>query len=321
MCQATLDLSDIRIDGGTQSRAEMNQAVVDDYAADIDSLPPAVIFNDGESNWLADGFYRYHAHKAAKKKDMVCEVRKGTLDDAKWFAAGANKSHGLRRTNEDKANAVKMALSLAGGISKTDRELAEHCGVAPNTVAKYRAELAPIVTAQIEQSDSDEEKPAEKRTGRDGRAQSVSSEKRSTAAKESAAKQKESLREQLHPDIAEAFDGGELTISQIKKLAPMRAMLQVDELKKIRETAAKKNAPNTQVVAGHRSENSVKPPANEKPAGKWAKAHEVIGKLSRTVDSCADASSISTSSPKIKAIHDAINSVKQLILKLERGQK
>ena len=61
-------VSSIRIDGGTQPRASIDQAIVDDYAEAFrrgDELPAAMVFHDGTSYWLADGFHRYHAARSS----------------------------------------------------------------------------------------------------------------------------------------------------------------------------------------------------------------------------------------------------------------
>ena len=139
--QKRLDLDKITIDGETQPRAEINTDVVAEYQADIESgkdMPPADVFHDGAKTWMADGFHRYFAYKRAGKKDMPCNIHEGTRDDALWHAVGANKEHGLRRSNEDKEKAVTMALSHPEGAKKSDNVLAKHVGVSPPFVAKIR---------------------------------------------------------------------------------------------------------------------------------------------------------------------------------------
>ena len=71
----------------------------------------------------------------------------------------ANQTHGLRRSNEDKAKTVKKALSHPNAASKSVREIAEYIGVSHMTVQRYRDEMKSTVT----KLQSDE------RTGRDGR--------------------------------------------------------------------------------------------------------------------------------------------------------
>ena len=57
----TLKLNQIRIDGGTQSRVDIDEQVVAEYADLYHQgiqLPPVTVFYDGTDYWLADGFHR-----------------------------------------------------------------------------------------------------------------------------------------------------------------------------------------------------------------------------------------------------------------------
>ena len=121
-----INIETIRIDGGTQSRAELNEAAVAEYAQSIKggaALPPVVVFFDGTENWLADGFHRYHAYRAAERASIPAEVHAGTLADAQLHSYGANKGHGLQRTNEDKRNAVMGMLSQ---LRRLERQAHRH---------------------------------------------------------------------------------------------------------------------------------------------------------------------------------------------------
>jgi hypothetical protein len=136
-------IDDLRIDGGTQLRAEINQETVSDYAERIDELPPSIAFDDGSKIWLADGFHRMHGHMKAGKKKMLCEVRKGTQRDAILYALGANAAHGLRRTNADKRKAVLAMLADPEWSQWPQSKIAEACAVSREfvnrTVAEQRA--------------------------------------------------------------------------------------------------------------------------------------------------------------------------------------
>ena len=153
----------INLDGGTQPRAQISQEVCGEYAERMragDSFPRIHVYFDGEDYWLADGFHRLQASmRACPGLEMECEVYQGTREDAQWHSYGVNKTHGLRRTNKDKARAVKAALQHPKGVGKSDRQIGEHVGVHFNTVFNYRKALEQAGT--IGQSDS--------RTGRDGR--------------------------------------------------------------------------------------------------------------------------------------------------------
>jgi hypothetical protein len=114
-----------------------------------------VCYHDGSTYWLADGFHRYHAARKRGEKWIDAQVIKGSRDDARWHAAGANTQHGLNRTTADKQKAVRLALELRPSLS--DRAIAQHCGVDNKTVAIQRAKS----TEEIPQSTI--------RTGADGR--------------------------------------------------------------------------------------------------------------------------------------------------------
>lgn len=134
-----IKLVDIRIDGGTQSRVSINQLAVADYGDAMTggaTLPPVTLFFDGTEYWLADGFHRYHAHCKIGMLNIDAEVINGTSKDAKLFAYGANKDHGLRRTTEDKRKAVAGMLADFGDWS--DSKIARHVGVDHKTVAAHR---------------------------------------------------------------------------------------------------------------------------------------------------------------------------------------
>lgn len=137
-----IKVADIRIDGGTQSRVAINADAVEDYAEALTAgvnLPPVVVFHDGAAYWLADGFHRLHAHRRIGAVSINAEVRSGTQRDAQLFAYGANQTHGLRRTNEDKRKAVHGMLALVPDWS--DVKIARHVGVNDKTVAAHRRSI------------------------------------------------------------------------------------------------------------------------------------------------------------------------------------
>lgn len=138
---SALDLSTIRTDGGTQPRAAIDTQLVETYAEDMASgatFPPLIVFHDGVTNWLADGFHRYFAAKGCGLAEFECDVRQGTVRDAILFSVSANASHGLRRTNEDKRRAVLTLLNDPTWAQWSDREIARHCAVGPDMVGRLR---------------------------------------------------------------------------------------------------------------------------------------------------------------------------------------
>jgi len=148
-----IDPKRIRIDCDTQSRIEMNESVIAEYAEAMergDEFPAILVFFDEETDEfiLVDGFHRYYAHMRVKPNDpILAEQRIGTVEDAQWESLAANKSHGLRRSNADKRNAITQALLHPKGASLSNRQIAKHVGVAESTVRIIRDEL--IAGAQI----------------------------------------------------------------------------------------------------------------------------------------------------------------------------
>jgi len=156
-----IQLSQIRTDGGTQPRAQLDGVTVSEYAEAMErgaDFPPVKVMHDGENYWLYDGFHRVKAAQQIGCEQIDADVEQGTKEDAQWASLAANKRHGLRRSQADKRRAIKRALK-GWGTDKSDREIARHVGCSQPTVSKYRGELE--ATDKIYQS--------ERRTGADGR--------------------------------------------------------------------------------------------------------------------------------------------------------
>ena len=165
----SLRLEEIVVDPDVQSRAVLDEATIELYAEalrDPDQahrFPASTVFYDEARKvyLLADGFHRHEAYRRlAWKSTIKVNVIAGTKRDARIFAAGANTTHGLNRTNADKRRAVQMLLDDEEWRQKSDRAIAEHCRVSNHLVAEVRAS-----TGRIPSSD-------EKRIGKDGKGRS-----------------------------------------------------------------------------------------------------------------------------------------------------
>jgi hypothetical protein len=136
----------INISGGTQLRVNLNDSLVSDYAEAIEggaTFPPVTLFHDGKDHFLADGFHRFHAYKKAGVKEIPADIRVGTRRDAILHAVGANATHGLKRTNDDKHEAVLTMLDDDEWKAWSDRAIADACKVSPTYVGKLRKEMTP----------------------------------------------------------------------------------------------------------------------------------------------------------------------------------
>ena len=147
---ATIRNDAIKVDGGTQMRAQLDAATVTEYADTMTAsgwgaFPPIIAYYDGSDYWLADGFHRLAAWRSiANYSDALipADVRSGTRRDAILHAAGANASHGLRRTNADKRRAVETLLRDEEWAAWSDREIGRRCAVSDVFVGKVRFDLS-----------------------------------------------------------------------------------------------------------------------------------------------------------------------------------
>ena len=145
-----LDLTRIRLDGGTQPRAETDSTAIEDYSHAMlrgDQFPPLVVFHDGQDHWLASGYHRYHAAIAAGFEELDCDVRQGTRREAVLFSAGVNAEHGLRRTRDDLRRAVRKLLDDEEWRRRADNWIADQARVSLPFVTALRAELYPDLSS------------------------------------------------------------------------------------------------------------------------------------------------------------------------------
>lgn len=136
----------INISGGTQARRQLCEKTVQEYREAMEegaSFPPVKVFHDGKDYWLADGFHRTHAALKTEAKTVEVDVATGTRRDAILYAVGANATHGLKRNNDDKHDAVLTLLDDDEWREWSDREISKRCNVSASFVAKIRKEMTP----------------------------------------------------------------------------------------------------------------------------------------------------------------------------------
>ena len=191
-----LPLSSLIVDLAIQQRVGINAELVAEYAANIGdwiAQAPIDVFADEGARIVADGFHRVHACLAAGLEHIFARLHQGTRRDALLFAIGANRAHGLRRSNDDKRKAVETMLLDPEWRRWSDRKIAEQAGVSHTFVANQR-EVATVATprhfvcdtepdqapvAELEQESAATEtqrpaadpapKPAPARQGKDGK--------------------------------------------------------------------------------------------------------------------------------------------------------
>ena len=136
-----LNLDALVLDQKLQSRTEISQDTVDDYAhamSEGDDFPALTVFFDGVNYYLADGYHRFHAYKKAGKVGAQCSVINGTFREAQLYATGVNAKHGMRRTHADKRKAVMTLLEDFEWGQWSDSEIARRAHVSVSFVWNLR---------------------------------------------------------------------------------------------------------------------------------------------------------------------------------------
>lgn len=148
-----LPLDEIRRDGGTQPRAAIDLKHVKLLVEQIEDgfeLEPVIVFYDGESYWLADGFHRWHAHRNSCIDAIACEVHQGSRREAVLYSVGANADHkpALPRSREDKRRAVMTLLQDSQWREWSNYKIALACRVNEKTVRNVRASLTTEIRSE-----------------------------------------------------------------------------------------------------------------------------------------------------------------------------
>ena len=139
-----INILNIRIDGGTQPRQEINYEVVKDYAELMRegvAFPPVTVFFDGVDYWLADGFHRYHATKANATATIEAEVINGSVDDAEEYSFSANGGRGYELTKEDKKAIIRRMFLKERYAGWSQARIAKHVHVSAMFVSRVKASM------------------------------------------------------------------------------------------------------------------------------------------------------------------------------------
>lgn len=116
-----LPINDIIIDPALQVRESLDDETIADYAAAVsrgDQFKPVIVFKDGETLRLADGFHRVKAHVAAQVAHVDAMIFPGDFRAALTYAISANEKNGRRPTPGDRARAYRLAVD--NGLVKAD---------------------------------------------------------------------------------------------------------------------------------------------------------------------------------------------------------
>lgn len=173
----------------TQMRTSIDENYIEELQDALEAnkdlrFPPIDLIITPEGKiFIVDGFHRLHAYTRARRNNIPVRIAKGTKEDAIKSAAGANSTHGKRRTNADKKKAAKTLFALDGMANKSDNYLARILNVSQPFIGKVREELGAT---------------SEKRVGEDGIERSVK------------AKEKHPQRSEEREIVSKDFNGDEL---------------------------------------------------------------------------------------------------------------
>jgi hypothetical protein len=141
----TVELKKIRLDGGTQPRAKINEDMVARLTEVLlnggKMKEDPTVFFDGKDYWLADGFHRFHANKRAGYTELKCNVNLGTKREAWIFSRGANADHGMPRTSEEIRGSVISVLNDVELSELSDKKIADICNCSSMTVGRVKKSL------------------------------------------------------------------------------------------------------------------------------------------------------------------------------------
>jgi hypothetical protein len=161
-------LETISADPGLQTRAEIDQELVAEYAEKLRQgieLKPVEVWLEGKTYRLVDGFHRFEAHKKLEHQWINAEVNHGDQRAAFFAALQSNQGHGKRPTPADKRHKIRMALKDPEVCDYSDRRIAELLDVDGKTVASEREKLegeATIKTSSTRTSATGASVPARK---------------------------------------------------------------------------------------------------------------------------------------------------------------
>ena len=161
-----LELKAIRLDGDTQCRKSIDPKWVQEYAENMkggQKYPNPVVFFDGKSYWLADGFHRLSAHKSNGALEIEVDVKEGTVREARLYAIRENNRHGKNMSPEEKRDNIVKILKDDEWGQWSNVKIAEIIGSSHVTVSRVRNSLEEEATEAEEGSETPEEGQDEKK--------------------------------------------------------------------------------------------------------------------------------------------------------------
>jgi ParB-like chromosome segregation protein Spo0J len=101
-----IQLDGILVDLALSIREEIDPALVEQYVACFDELPPPLVYEHNGVYLLADGFHRITAARRLGFETIVVELKRGTREAAIEAGIAANSRHGKRLSTTERRRAI-----------------------------------------------------------------------------------------------------------------------------------------------------------------------------------------------------------------------
>jgi hypothetical protein len=137
---------------------EIDVTIVREYQEHMEAgyvFPPITVFRDtdGSPFWI-DGTHRIEAARRLDRESIDALVQNGGKREALLAWCGTNATHGLRRSIEEKRDAVNKLLADPEWGKWSAREIARRCHVSPTFVTQEKASLYTYVQTSLSTVDS-----------------------------------------------------------------------------------------------------------------------------------------------------------------------
>lgn len=141
-------LNQIDLAASPRVRDVDNPDVMRDYAESMrlgHQFPPITIYIVEGVHVVVDGRHRIGAAQLIGLKTLAAEVTYGTMAEAAWAGAAANRTNGQNMTMLDKTRCVRLLLVACP--EKMQHEIAEQVGCSPALVSKIVSRISKDTTA------------------------------------------------------------------------------------------------------------------------------------------------------------------------------
>ncbi len=106
-----LPIADLDLSLVERVRADTSAEAIEDYAAQLDHLPPIRVALVDDRRVVVGGLHRVRAYERAGRLEIPCIIEPMTWAEAVRAAVADNRTHGLRMTRADKRAAITLLLA------------------------------------------------------------------------------------------------------------------------------------------------------------------------------------------------------------------